>query len=68
MPDFKERLKILSSAGIRIGAEILTNDEVISSGPEELLVLRLLIAPCISFWLILCKNMDCSAGEPKYLL
>ena len=48
-PDVKDRLKILLSAGMRIGAEILTKDDVISSGPEELLVFILLMASCISF-------------------
>ena len=42
-PKVRARLKIFSKAGVKIEAEILTNLEVISSGPEELLFLMRLI-------------------------
>ena len=58
IPDERERLKIVTSAGARMGRDSLMNLVEISSCPVELLSFRFLTVSIISVTLVFCRKID----------
>ena len=68
IPEERERLKIFTSAGARMGRDSLINLVEISSCPVELLFFRFLTVLIISVTLVLCRKIDWGAGSFRNFL